>query len=255
MTSFLPTPVQSPRIPVWVAGTWPSKAPMRRAARWDGVCILKRTLAPPDQLRAAVAYIEEYRGGMQSFDVTWTGFLLEMTRELEPARFLRTSRAASPSGSKASARSEARSRRCGAESAGPAEGVGDAVVRPACHPWRAASNSLGDTVATPMRRTTSPAAALASRAAATSSILRPARGQHRDHGVADAGDVPDVRPVGRMQVGVAAALADHRHAVAAARDHGVAGGKFTQKPWRRAGSRLRAVGARQGQLRRLAGST
>jgi alkanesulfonate monooxygenase SsuD/methylene tetrahydromethanopterin reductase-like flavin-dependent oxidoreductase (luciferase family) len=33
---FLPTAVQRPRVPVWVGGFWPNKAPMRRAARWDG---------------------------------------------------------------------------------------------------------------------------------------------------------------------------------------------------------------------------
>ena len=33
----MPRPVQSPRIPIWVAGGWPNKAPYRRAARWDGV--------------------------------------------------------------------------------------------------------------------------------------------------------------------------------------------------------------------------
>jgi alkanesulfonate monooxygenase SsuD/methylene tetrahydromethanopterin reductase-like flavin-dependent oxidoreductase (luciferase family) len=33
---FLPTPVQRPRVPVWVGGAWPNRAPMRRAARWDG---------------------------------------------------------------------------------------------------------------------------------------------------------------------------------------------------------------------------
>lgn len=33
---FLPTPVQRPRVPIWVGGRWPNKAPMRRAARWDG---------------------------------------------------------------------------------------------------------------------------------------------------------------------------------------------------------------------------
>jgi alkanesulfonate monooxygenase SsuD/methylene tetrahydromethanopterin reductase-like flavin-dependent oxidoreductase (luciferase family) len=33
---LLPTPVQRPRVPVWVGGIWPNKAPMRRAARWDG---------------------------------------------------------------------------------------------------------------------------------------------------------------------------------------------------------------------------
>ena len=36
-TTFLPTPVQTPRIPVWVAAMWPHQAPVRRAARWDGV--------------------------------------------------------------------------------------------------------------------------------------------------------------------------------------------------------------------------
>lgn len=30
-------PIQQPRIPVWVVGVWPNKAPFRRAARWDGV--------------------------------------------------------------------------------------------------------------------------------------------------------------------------------------------------------------------------
>ena len=33
---FLPAPVQRPRVPVRVGGRWPNKAPMRRAARWDG---------------------------------------------------------------------------------------------------------------------------------------------------------------------------------------------------------------------------
>ena len=33
---FLPVPVQLPRVPVWGGGVWPNKAPMRRAARWDG---------------------------------------------------------------------------------------------------------------------------------------------------------------------------------------------------------------------------
>jgi alkanesulfonate monooxygenase SsuD/methylene tetrahydromethanopterin reductase-like flavin-dependent oxidoreductase (luciferase family) len=33
---FRPTPVQRPRVPVWVGGEWPARPPMRRAARWDG---------------------------------------------------------------------------------------------------------------------------------------------------------------------------------------------------------------------------
>ncbi len=34
--TLLPTPVQRPRVPVWIGGFWPHRPPMRRAARWDG---------------------------------------------------------------------------------------------------------------------------------------------------------------------------------------------------------------------------
>jgi len=35
---LIPTPVQRPRVPIWVAATWPgAQGPLRRAARWDGV--------------------------------------------------------------------------------------------------------------------------------------------------------------------------------------------------------------------------
>ena len=35
---LIPTPVQQPRVPIWVAATWPgAPGPLRRAARWDGV--------------------------------------------------------------------------------------------------------------------------------------------------------------------------------------------------------------------------
>jgi alkanesulfonate monooxygenase SsuD/methylene tetrahydromethanopterin reductase-like flavin-dependent oxidoreductase (luciferase family) len=35
--TFRPTPVQRPRIPIWVVGAWPSERSMRRALRYDGV--------------------------------------------------------------------------------------------------------------------------------------------------------------------------------------------------------------------------
>ena len=34
--TFLPTPVQRPRIPIWIGGGYPRKGPSERAARWDG---------------------------------------------------------------------------------------------------------------------------------------------------------------------------------------------------------------------------
>jgi alkanesulfonate monooxygenase SsuD/methylene tetrahydromethanopterin reductase-like flavin-dependent oxidoreductase (luciferase family) len=39
--AFQPTPLQRPRIPIWVAGAWPRRGPLRRAARFDGSCPLK----------------------------------------------------------------------------------------------------------------------------------------------------------------------------------------------------------------------
>jgi len=41
--TFLPKPVQVPRIPIWVGGGWPNRGPMQRAARWDGVVPYKQT--------------------------------------------------------------------------------------------------------------------------------------------------------------------------------------------------------------------
>jgi alkanesulfonate monooxygenase SsuD/methylene tetrahydromethanopterin reductase-like flavin-dependent oxidoreductase (luciferase family) len=32
-----PPPLQRPRIPIWAAARWPSRRPVRRAARWDGL--------------------------------------------------------------------------------------------------------------------------------------------------------------------------------------------------------------------------
>ena len=77
-TPFLPPPVQRPRVPIWVAGTWPSKPPFRRAARWDGVVPVARGAGmvnslTPDQVRDVVAYIGERRSGNEPFDVVVAG--------------------------------------------------------------------------------------------------------------------------------------------------------------------------------------
>ena len=62
--TFLPAPLQKPRIPVWVGGFWPNKAPFRRAARWDGVLPLKKTggfFLGPDDLREVLVFIRQNR--------------------------------------------------------------------------------------------------------------------------------------------------------------------------------------------------
>lgn len=40
--TFRPTPVQQPRIPVWVVGAWPAERSMRRTLRWDGIVVQGR---------------------------------------------------------------------------------------------------------------------------------------------------------------------------------------------------------------------
>lgn len=72
---FLPTPVQSPRIPVWIAGRWPNRRPFRRAARWDGVFpttvigVGDEPMAPPSVLGEILEYTLAHRSASGSFDV------------------------------------------------------------------------------------------------------------------------------------------------------------------------------------------
>jgi alkanesulfonate monooxygenase SsuD/methylene tetrahydromethanopterin reductase-like flavin-dependent oxidoreductase (luciferase family) len=56
---FLPVPVQRPRVPIWVAGEWPAKAPMRRAARWDGAVPLLYADGPGSMPRPSAALVRE----------------------------------------------------------------------------------------------------------------------------------------------------------------------------------------------------
>ena len=70
---FRPTPHQSPRIPVWIAAYWPHRAPLHRAARWDGLFALFRDGPPRDasQLAEAVAQVRALRTSDAEFDVVY----------------------------------------------------------------------------------------------------------------------------------------------------------------------------------------
>src|SRR5262249_26585907 len=71
---FLPTPVQQPRIPIWVAGFWPHKKPYSRAAQFDGVCALRREQPlEPDDFRDIIGYIRSARTSAAPFDVIASG--------------------------------------------------------------------------------------------------------------------------------------------------------------------------------------
>lgn len=58
---FQPTPVQRPRIPIWVGGTWPNEAPFRRAARADGIFPVRAEPYEPQDYRDMRAFVEGHR--------------------------------------------------------------------------------------------------------------------------------------------------------------------------------------------------
>ena len=68
---MLPRPVQRPRIPVWVASRYPHRAPLRRAARWDGWFPI--ALPSPDALTSELEYVHKQPLGHEPFDVAVQG--------------------------------------------------------------------------------------------------------------------------------------------------------------------------------------
>ncbi|MBA2313528.1 MAG: LLM class flavin-dependent oxidoreductase [Actinobacteria bacterium] len=80
-TRMLPPALQTPRIPVWVAGVWPNRAPFRRAARWDGVVPTKKSgetfeRMTPEDVAGMKTYIDDHRPANTPYDIVisgWTG--------------------------------------------------------------------------------------------------------------------------------------------------------------------------------------
>jgi alkanesulfonate monooxygenase SsuD/methylene tetrahydromethanopterin reductase-like flavin-dependent oxidoreductase (luciferase family) len=77
--TVLPVPVQRPRIPIWVADIWPHPAPLRRAARYDGVFPIKPgEQFTPHEIEGLLADVARYRAEEEipepaHFDVVLTG--------------------------------------------------------------------------------------------------------------------------------------------------------------------------------------
>jgi alkanesulfonate monooxygenase SsuD/methylene tetrahydromethanopterin reductase-like flavin-dependent oxidoreductase (luciferase family) len=72
-SQFLPVPLQAPRIPIWVAGSWPHKPPFRRAARWDGVFpwFGRDQGDSLGELRRIVDYVRRHRTHEDPFEVVY----------------------------------------------------------------------------------------------------------------------------------------------------------------------------------------
>ena len=81
-TTFLPRPLQQPRIPIWVGGGYPSRGPLRRASRWDGACLYRAEapgssvdigMLPPDGIRALKQFVDDERQASTPFDILTGG--------------------------------------------------------------------------------------------------------------------------------------------------------------------------------------
>jgi alkanesulfonate monooxygenase SsuD/methylene tetrahydromethanopterin reductase-like flavin-dependent oxidoreductase (luciferase family) len=74
--TFLPKTYQKPRIPIWVGGGIPHKAPFSRAALYDGVAPVHSQWPTPvevSHIQDVLAIIKEERGHLDNFDVVICG--------------------------------------------------------------------------------------------------------------------------------------------------------------------------------------
>jgi alkanesulfonate monooxygenase SsuD/methylene tetrahydromethanopterin reductase-like flavin-dependent oxidoreductase (luciferase family) len=73
--TFLPPPIQTPRIPIWIAGMWPRIGPMTRASHFDGVtAFTKRDDGTsgdltPAEIQQLKRFMEEHHTAPTSFDI------------------------------------------------------------------------------------------------------------------------------------------------------------------------------------------
>ncbi len=83
---FLPTPVQRPRIPIWLAGVWPNKKPFRRAAKFDGICPMGRDHElTPEEWHSIIAYLKGHRSNEAPFDAIAAGHTTGTDKEKDRA--------------------------------------------------------------------------------------------------------------------------------------------------------------------------
>jgi alkanesulfonate monooxygenase SsuD/methylene tetrahydromethanopterin reductase-like flavin-dependent oxidoreductase (luciferase family) len=73
-----PASVQRPRIPIWCAGRWPTRAGFRRAARWDGAMPTfagfgRERPVPVGSLAEVAEFLRAERGSLDGFELAVEG--------------------------------------------------------------------------------------------------------------------------------------------------------------------------------------
>ena len=98
--TFLPPPVQTPRIPIWIGGLWPRKGPMSRAARFDGINAFTRrddgTFADltPAEIHQLKRFMDERRTAPAPFDIVTGGRVFDAVHDEQARAMLRAYAAA-----------------------------------------------------------------------------------------------------------------------------------------------------------------
>lgn len=93
--TFLPPPVQTPRIPIWIGGTWPRKGPMARAARFDGVnAFTKRDDGTfgdltPAEIQELKRFMDEHHTTPTPFDIVSGGRVFDAVADDQARALLR----------------------------------------------------------------------------------------------------------------------------------------------------------------------
>ncbi|MGY5853819.1 MAG: LLM class flavin-dependent oxidoreductase [Candidatus Thorarchaeota archaeon] len=75
-TVFIPKPLQSPTIPIWVGGGWPNKRPFKRAAKYDGVIPVHSEwpqVLNSNEFEQIVEIVKSERGNLDNYDVVASG--------------------------------------------------------------------------------------------------------------------------------------------------------------------------------------
>jgi hypothetical protein len=67
------TPVQQPRIPIWIGGDLRRPGVRRRLARWDGACVYRERALDHDDVRDLVALIRAAGRDLAGYDIKVSG--------------------------------------------------------------------------------------------------------------------------------------------------------------------------------------
>jgi len=64
-------------IPIWIAGRWSNKNPLKRASKYDGICPISAISGNlnPNDVKEIINFIKGYRNDINNFEIVLAGDL------------------------------------------------------------------------------------------------------------------------------------------------------------------------------------